>query len=157
MIDGGDVLHIGTEFAAWQIKDFSVALRKAITEAARRQDATNAEWLHGHFTRYGVEGVEVAQTRQTLPGQTGPAAADLAHLIGLAEAAAKLATAPDLAVVKTARIAVRKALLAVQPQAAPRPPRLHANPPLTVQHENAGGTRDSARIADESGPGECTH
>jgi hypothetical protein len=142
MMDGGDVLHIGTEFAAWQIKEFSVALRKAITEAARRQEATNAEWLHGYFTRYGVDGAEVApQTRQTLPGQ--PYAADLAHLIGLAEAAAKLATAPDLAVVKTARIAVRKALLAVQPQAAPRPPRLHANPPLTVQHENATGTQDS--------------
>jgi hypothetical protein len=134
-MDGGDVLHLGTEFAAWQIKDFSVALRKAITEAARRQDATNAEWLHGHFTRYGLDGVEVARAAANPANFTGQTAADLAHLIGLAEAAAKLAAAPDLPVVTTARRAVRAAILAGRPQRLLPAPNKARTP--DSQHDSA--------------------
>jgi hypothetical protein len=51
-----DLLSLGTEVATWAIKDFSVALRQQITRAARLQDCTVAEWLHGHFQRHGVDG-----------------------------------------------------------------------------------------------------
>ena len=51
-----DILSLGTEVAPWQIKDFSVALRTQITKAARQQDCTIAEWLHGYFQRHGIDG-----------------------------------------------------------------------------------------------------
>lgn len=63
-------LALGSEVAPWQIKDFSVALRQAITQAARQQGVTVAEFLHAHFTRHGLGDVEVL-SRQALPQQTG--------------------------------------------------------------------------------------
>jgi hypothetical protein len=47
-MDGSDTLHLGTETAPWQIKDFSVTLRQ---KAARDQGVTVAEFPHAHFTR----------------------------------------------------------------------------------------------------------
>jgi hypothetical protein len=49
-----DIQQLGTATATWAIKDFSVALRQEITRAARQADCTVAEWLHGHFQRFGV-------------------------------------------------------------------------------------------------------
>lgn len=50
------MLPLGTDVANWQIKDFSVALRRQITEAARQGEMTVADWLHNYFTRHGIDG-----------------------------------------------------------------------------------------------------
>lgn len=65
---GDSTLTVGAEFAPWQIKDFSVAIRQEIARRARQQDVTVAEWLHGYFTRHGFDGMEVL-SRQDLPEQ----------------------------------------------------------------------------------------
>jgi len=123
-----DTLHLGTETAPWQIKDFSVALRQAITKAAREQDVTVAEYLHSHFTRYGVDGVvvEPPQTEQTLPRQTS---AD--DLLKLAEAAAKLAEwrekMPDRLASALAR-RIREAVQPPKPKPSHQPPKLLTGP-----------------------------
>jgi len=58
-----DVLSLGDEFDTWAIKSFSAKLRRQITGAARRQGCTVAEWLHGHFQRFGVDGDEFAPVK----------------------------------------------------------------------------------------------
>jgi len=87
-------LRIGTETTTWSIKDFPTVLRKAILAAAQSQHVNVAEWLTGHFTRYGLDGVEVrpgrqigqiGQTGQTLPvipaAPGSSAVADLCRLV----------------------------------------------------------------------------
>lgn len=75
-----DILTLGAEVAPWQIKDISVALRTQITKAARQQDCTIAEWLHGYFQRHGIDGqqfepVKLAPVGPAIaaPGSGGPA------------------------------------------------------------------------------------
>src|SRR5215469_4601009 len=54
-----DIQQLGDDFATWAIKGFSVKLREEITKAARLQDCTVADWLHAHFQKHGVDGVQV--------------------------------------------------------------------------------------------------
>jgi hypothetical protein len=55
----GETQQLGTDFATWAIKGFSVKLREAIMKAARQQDWNVAEWLHAHFQKFGVDGLQV--------------------------------------------------------------------------------------------------
>jgi hypothetical protein len=88
----GDTLHLGSDTAGWMIKDFSVTLRQAITKAARDQNVTVAEFLHSHFTKFGVDGVVVErQTDQASPGKPSSPADAIDDLCRLTEAAATLA------------------------------------------------------------------
>ena len=100
-----DMLSLGTEVAPWQIKDFSVSLRQQITQAARRQGCTLAEWLHGYFQRHGIDGQQFAPVNLALVGPdrvpVGPdrqmngstGSPSIEDLCRLTEAAAKLAGA----------------------------------------------------------------
>ena len=96
-----DILSLGTEVAPWQIKDFSVALRQQITQAARRQDCTIAEWLHGYFQRHGIDGQQFAPVKLAPVGpdpamnSTSPGPSSIDDLCKLADAAAKLAEFRD--------------------------------------------------------------
>ena len=88
-----DTLSLGTDFATWAIKDFSVVLRQQITQGARRQDCTVAEWLHSYFQQHGIDGQQftVVQIARVQP----EAAAPVDDLCRLTEAAARLAETGD--------------------------------------------------------------
>ena len=88
-----DMLSLGTDVAPWQIKDFSVALRRQqITQAARRQDCTVAEWLHGYFQRYGIDGQQFDPVKfDAVAPPVANGAGSIEDLCRLTEAAAKLA------------------------------------------------------------------
>jgi hypothetical protein len=91
-------LGLGTETATWAIKDFSVVLRQQITQAARRQDCTVAEWLAGYFVRHGIEGqqFEAVKMNGVEPVQAnGGGVGSIGDLCALAEAAARLAETKD--------------------------------------------------------------
>jgi hypothetical protein len=88
-----DVLTLGTEVATWAIKDFSVTLRQQITQAARRQGCTVAEWLHGYFQRHGIDGQQFAPVNLTQVERLPAAPVD--DLCRLAEAAARVAETAD--------------------------------------------------------------
>jgi hypothetical protein len=88
-MDDTDSLSLGTETAPWMIKGVSVALRQAITRAARVQGITVAEFVHTHFAKFGVDGV-VVEPRQSSPKQTTPDPA-IEDLCRLANACATLA------------------------------------------------------------------
>jgi len=68
-----DAIALGAELGPWQIKDFSVRLRQQITQAARRQDCTLADWLHAHFQKYGIDGLQVDAVKlaPALPAPNG--------------------------------------------------------------------------------------
>ena len=86
-----DTLSLGTDFATWAIKDFSVVLRQQITQAARRQDCTVGEWLHRYFQQHGIEGQQF--TAVQIARVEPPAPVD--DLCRLTEAAARLAETSD--------------------------------------------------------------
>jgi hypothetical protein len=87
-----DTMTIGTETATWAVKDFSVELRRQITKAAQRQNCTVAEWLHGHFQRFGVDGHEFTPVKITeVERPPTPSASSVEDLCRIAEATAKLA------------------------------------------------------------------
>jgi hypothetical protein len=133
-----DMLSLGTEVAPWQIKDFSVSLRQQITQAARRQDCTLAEWLHGYFQRHGIDGQQFAPVNlapvgpDQMNGSNG-ATGTIDDLCRLVEAAAKLAEVRDkmprnLAGLLSRRL--RDALSTPEELARPRqiPPKQIAGP-----------------------------
>lgn len=60
-----DTQQLGDGFATWAIKGFSVRLREEITKAARLQDCTVADWLHAHFQKHGVDGIQVDVVKMT--------------------------------------------------------------------------------------------
>ena len=134
-----DMLSLGTEVANWQIKDFSVALRQQITQAARRQDCTVAEWLHGYFQRHGIDGQQFEPVKLAAvgpdPAMNGSAPAhgagsSIDDLCKLTEAAARFAEAKDRLPPKLAgRLATRLREALRTPETAPRPrPRMIAAP-----------------------------
>jgi len=126
-MDGSNTLHLGSDTAPWQIKDFSVTLRRAITEAARQQDVTVSEFLHAHFTKFGVDGVVVeGQTGQALPVKPDTSIDDLCRLT---EAAAKLAETRDRMPKALAGALSRRLREALRTGAPPRP---KAPPMLTT-------------------------
>ena len=92
-----DIQRIGTEAAVWSIKDFSVSLRQEIIRAARQQGCTVAEWLHGHFQRFGVGEARFAPVKLTPlnPGSPGDLAGAVAELATLIDAAARFAEVRD--------------------------------------------------------------
>lgn len=83
----------------------------AYQQAARRQDCTVAEWLHGYFQRHGIDGQRFAPINLT-PVEPMPAA-PVDDLCRLTEAAARLAETAD-------RIAPR-AYVRACPEACGRP------------------------------------
>lgn len=96
-----DTLSLGTETAPWMIKEFSVALRQQITQAARRQGCTVADWLHGHFQKHGPDGQQFTPVKLA---SVNPAAApaqgrpDSAQSVStLVEAACRLAATKGVA------------------------------------------------------------
>jgi hypothetical protein len=113
---GDDTLTIGAEFAPWQIKDFSVAIRQEITRRARQQDVTVAEWLHGYFTRHGFDGMEVL-SRQALPEQTD-AEDRLYRLVGA------VAQLPDCRERKSLANAIARRLRQSLPPLLPEPEKV---------------------------------
>jgi hypothetical protein len=110
---GDSTLAIGAEFAPWQIKDFSVAIRQEIARRARQQDVTVAEWLHGYFTRYGFDGMLVL-SQQALPEQTE--AED--RLYRMIDAVSKL---PDCRERKALANAIARRLRQALPPMLPKP------------------------------------
>ena len=128
-----DMLSLGTEVAPWQIKDFSVALRTQITKAARQQDCTIAEWLHGYFQRYGIDGQRFEPVKLSVvgpdPAMNG-AGSSIDDLCRLTEAAARFGETRDRLPPKLAgRLATRLREALRTPETAPRPgPRLIAAP-----------------------------
>ena len=114
-----DILSLGTEVAPWQIKDFSVALRTQITKAARQQDCTIAEWLHGHFQRHGIDGQQfepvklapVGSPYRPPPRVDGPTPADtlatVAAAIGAVAATRGVPKATRKAIDATALLVLR--------------------------------------------------
>jgi hypothetical protein len=134
-------LHLGTDTAPWTVKDFSVSLRQAITRAARDREVTVAEFLHAHFTRFGVDGVvvEARQTGQDLPGKPQQTEQDcpgkpsvVDDLCRLAEAAARLAEHGERMPKTLAAALTRRLTAAVRgsvPATPPRPQRLAAPSP----------------------------
>ena len=125
-----DALALGTEVATWAIKDFSVTLRQQITQAARRQDCTVAEWLHGYFQRHGIDGQQFAPVNLT-PVEPVPAA-PVDDLCRLTESAARLAETSDR-VPKGLRASLSRGLRETTrerlPPAKPRPPPSAPRPP----------------------------
>jgi hypothetical protein len=89
-----ETLALGTETSTWAIKDFSVVLRQQITQAARRHDCTVADWLHGHFQRHGIDGLQIdpVKLNQVEPVSSANGVDELCRLT---EAAARLAETRD--------------------------------------------------------------
>jgi hypothetical protein len=110
----------------WTIKSVPVRTRDAVTQAARRELLTVGQWLEKRVDEWVANGAPV------------PIAYKVSDVIELADAAARLASAGDSPVVRTARRALRSALLA-----APGMTRAPSVPLLA----NETGTPDS----DDSG------
>jgi hypothetical protein len=111
--DAADTQQIG-EVAPWMVKDFSVQIRKHITDQARRQGCTVADWLHAYFHKHGLDGVEINPVKITEVKPLAPHVADLVQLVQEARTmaqAAGLPVSPTLAreVTSLARQAVRAA------------------------------------------------
>lgn len=119
-----DTLSLGTETATWAIKDFSVTLRQEITRAARLQDCTVAEWLHGYFQKHGIDGQQFDRVNLN---QVQPNTAQVDALCRLVEAAARLAETADH-MPKMLRSSLSRALREAAnrhtPPTDPRQPRL---------------------------------
>jgi hypothetical protein len=141
-MDDQDPQQIG-DLAVWLVKGFSVDMRRQITRAAKGRDCTVAEWLHGHFERYGIDGVAVTPVKLIAanPSPTTPAATTpVADLVMLVEAAARLAEAGDgmpkmlrAALAKSIRVAAVQRMLPVPvapaadttaPEPAPSPAKI---------------------------------
>jgi hypothetical protein len=71
--------------AVWNIKGFSITLREEIARAARQQDCTIADWLHAHFHKHGVDGVEVEIPVKLAPALPANGFLQLTHNPLLAE------------------------------------------------------------------------
>jgi hypothetical protein len=96
-----NTMALGTETGPWQIKDFSVAMRQQITAAARRQDCTLAEWLHAHFQKHGIDGLQIEAVKLD-PALSAPANGrgdnrDAERIDLLVSAAVRLGTAKGVA------------------------------------------------------------
>jgi len=128
-----DALNIGHEFAPWQVKDFSVRLRGEITRLARTQDCTVADWLHAHFERYGLGGVQVDQVKITEvkpQGYLGQTEED--RLLQLVQAGAKFAECRDQ-LPKVVAAALAKRIREVA-QGQGTPPKLALAHDTTPEH-----------------------
>ncbi len=90
--------------APWTIKSVSMSTKEAVIKAARQEGLTVGQWLERRVEEWTQAGSPV---RQSYP---------VADVVNLAQAAVALASAPDLPVVKTARISVRAALLSMRGQ-----------------------------------------
>jgi hypothetical protein len=136
-----DTLSLGTEVATWAIKDFSVALRQQITAAARRQDCTVAEWLHGYFQRHGIDGQPFAPVNLT-PVEPPPRPVE--DLCRLAEAAARVAETADRMPRKLRASLTRGLAEAARvrvPGSRRQPP---SPPPRAIAHEASGAVPAAA-------------
>lgn len=51
-------VELGPEVGPWNIAKFSTTIREQIVQAARREGCSVADWLHGHFVRFGVAAVK---------------------------------------------------------------------------------------------------
>jgi hypothetical protein len=133
-----DTMEVG-EVAVWAVKDFSVQLRKLITDAARRQNCTVADFLHRHFHKYGIDGLEAPPVQPVKSnGQTGAAReavpVDLQEaeaLWRLAEAAARVAETAERMpknLRSTLTKSIHKAAKDHAPPPKPRPPQLIHQP-----------------------------
>jgi hypothetical protein len=87
--DAHELLSLGTKTAPWMIKGFSVALREQITDTARRQGATTADWLHAYFQKHGIDGQQFDPVKIDRVGPSPQSTVE--DLCRLTEAAAKLA------------------------------------------------------------------
>jgi hypothetical protein len=101
----------------WTIKAVPIRTRDAVTKAARQEGLTVGQWLERRVDEWLAAGSPVPV-----------ASYSVADLVGLANAAAALAAAPDAPVVRTARIALRHALLAQRPARLSGPERSQVHP-----------------------------
>lgn len=114
--------------APWTVKALATRTREAITQAAQRENLTVGQWLERRVDEWLEQGSPI---RQAYP---------VSDLVSLATVAAALAQAPDQSVVKTARIAVKMALLAGRPPTAKALP-----PPVAPSKPRLAGPKPRAR------------
>jgi len=95
-----EIGRLGTEVANWSIKAFSVEMREQINRAARQADCTVAEFLHGHFVRFGIAGQQFDPVKldQDYPPPSASSSAPVpaAAVATLVDAACRLAAAKGL-------------------------------------------------------------
>jgi hypothetical protein len=87
-----DTQQVG-EVAVWAIKDFSIEIRKHVTDQARRQGCTVADWLHAYFHKHGVDGAEINPVKITKVEPLSRAAPSVDEACRLADSVARLAEA----------------------------------------------------------------